>query len=118
MTNLNRAIKYMSPELVKKIISSLVKLTIAILLLCFALWLPIWYMARPINNFCNSLIISSSYQDLISKAQHLRYRISNRVNEKSGAVFVVAKETPFFRMTCVVTIEDNLIVKKQVRAAD
>ena len=75
-------------------------------------------MARPINSFCDSLTISSSYQDLISKAQHLKYRISNKGNPKSGAVFVVAKATPFFSMTCVVTIENNMIVKKEVRATD
>ena len=102
----------------KKIITSLVKFTLAIFLLCFALWISIWFMARPVNNFCNNLSISSSYQDLISKAQQLKYRTSENIDEKIRTVFVVPKDTPFFRMACVVIIENNLIVEKEVRATD
>lgn len=120
---LRNIIQYMVNKLTiiliaKKIITSLIKLILAISLLLITLWLPIWYKARPINNFCNSLTISNSYQNIISKAQHFKYRVYNTLDAKSGTASVVAENTPFFSMACVVTIENNIIVKKEVWATD
>jgi len=104
--------------LIKKILRSFLKFSLAISLLLFSLWLPLWYFAKPINDFCNSFTNKSSYENVISKAKELNYKVFDNVKEKNGDLSVETEDGSFFRMACFITFQDNKLIKKQVRNSD
>ena len=101
-----------------KIFKTLLKVGLIASLLLFLLWLPMWYMAKPINNFCDSFTNKSTYENVVSRAKELNYRMYDDVKEKTGTISIEAQESPLFRMTCFITFKDNKILKKQVRNSD
>ena len=104
--------------IITRILKFLLKLSLGISGFLFLLWLPLWYFAKPVNDFCNSFSSDSSYEDVVSKAKELKYRISNQVKEKNGTLLVENQDSPFFRMACVITFKDNKIIQKEVRSSD
>ena len=102
----------------KKLLKSLLKLILTISFILFLIWLPLWYFAKPVNDFCNSFTNGDSYEKVILKAKKLEYRVFDNVKEQSGTLSVENQDSPFFRMACFITFKDNKMIKNQVRNSD
>ena len=101
-----------------KLLKPLLKLILTLSLILFLLWLPLWYLAKPVNDFCDSFTNDSSYENVVLKAKELKYRIFDNVKEKHGTLSVETQDSPFFRMACFITFKDNKIIKQEVRNSD
>ncbi len=101
-----------------KVFKTLFKIGLIISLFLFLVWFSMWYMAKPINDFCSSLTKKSTYENVVSRARELNYRIYDDVKEKNGTLSIEAQETPLFRMACFITFKDNVVLKKQVSNSD
>ena len=101
-----------------KLLKPLLKLILTLSLILFLLWLPLWYLAKPVNDFCYSFTNDSSYENVVLKAKELKYRIFDNVKEKDGTLSVETQDSPFFRMACFITFKDNKIIKQEVRNSD
>lgn len=102
----------------KNALKHLLKLVLSISVILFFLWLSLWYLAKPVNDFCNSFTNESTYETVTSKAKTLNYRLFDNVKEKNGSLSVETQDAPFFRMACFITFQHGKIIKKQVRNTD
>ena len=99
-------------------INKAIKTTVVISLLLFLLWLPLWYFAKPVNDFCNSINRGNSYEIVVSKAKELNFRVFDAVKEHRGLLSVETQNSPFFRMGCFISFKDNKVIERQVRNFD
>ena len=105
-------------SLSKNLFKSFLKLILALSLILFLLWLPLWYLTKPVNDFCESFTNDNSYGNVVSKAKELKYKVFDNVKEKNGMLSVETQDSPLFRMACFITFKDNKIIKQQVRNSD
>ena len=102
----------------KALVIGLFKLIMVVGLLVVILLVTLWYFAGPANEFCDSLVENENYESLISKAERIGYRVYGLEGEGTLEVIIPLQDSPFFRFACVVTIENNKIIGKEVRADD
>ncbi|MCK5917045.1 MAG: hypothetical protein KAG34_01375 [Cocleimonas sp.] len=102
----------------RRIFKSIFKIFIVISFLLFLVWLPLWFYSKPANDFCNSFTEESHYKNVMSKAKELKYRVFSNMKENNGTLSVETQNSPFFRVACFITFQDNKIIKKEVRNSD
>ena len=103
---------------ITSILKSLLKLALAVSLLLFLLWLPLWYFAKPVNDFCNNITKQTTYENILLRAKELNYRVTDNLEGNNGSLSVESRDSPLFRMACFVTFKDKKVINKQVRNSD
>lgn len=87
-------------------------------LLITVVWIALWYVARPAIKFCDNLEFTASRSDVALTAKELGYSIYEYEGDANKKIRVSTQDSPFFRMACVVTFENKIIVNKEVIADD
>jgi len=97
--------------------STLIKVIVTFLIIIFTLWGFLWYMAKPVNDFCNGLDDTDDYKTVILKAKSFGYKTYD-LREKTGQVKLISQNKSFLRFTCVISFKDENITEKEVLLED
>lgn len=104
--------------LIKTILLSSFKFTLVCLFILFLFWLPTWYAAKPINNFCHHLPFDSTYDNILLNAKKRTYTVFKETKNDMEVLSITTQRSPFFRMACIITFKDKRMVSKAVHSAD
>ena len=85
-----------------------------LLIIISIIWIILWYMAKPANDFCNSLNASDDLKLITLKANSFGYSLL----KESGGLKVVTRQSSFMSFSCLISIEQGHITNKEVIIGD
>jgi hypothetical protein len=106
-------------RMIKKIIIGLLKVCLGVALFFgVVIYAPLWYFAKPANDFCKDIHPEVTSSEVIQKAKENNYRAFNNIKNNNGHVLVETQDMPLFRMGCKITFKDSKMVSKVVISTD
>ena len=94
------------------------KLVLVFVVLGITLKGVIYYFQRDAYEFCELISDDFSVEKVNEFAEAKGYRSFDSTNVRGLEIVIPTQDSPYFRFACVLTFDDGILIRKEVRADD